>query len=277
VRLAGAVSPFDTQLHPSVIAVDDPGEQQPLVQQLIQGIEQRCRTSQPVSQRGPGDGDPGAGQLPGQAMHRRVISELGGDDVGQQPRPAQALGDGADLGRPRRLQALLRRHRRRVAMPAGVTLPDSTEHEKACRLQVQLLGGLFADANTRLATAGTEPLRLGQVVDDLAPLEVLGQGGAAVRVVRAWRPLGVRVASGLAFGAPAEALLHGRVELAAQLGVLVAQARHLGEQLPDHLLQRLDVVGQRGVSGQGGGIHAGFNPATAAGQRDFLLRREKSV
>jgi hypothetical protein len=100
-----------------------------------------------------------------------------------------------------------------------------------------LLAGLRADADARLATAGAELLRLGQVVDDLTPLEVLGQRRTAVPVAPAPGLVGAcrRPGPG-ALGAAAEAVLQGRIELAFQLGVLGAQPGQLGEQLPDHRL-----------------------------------------
>ena len=88
------------------------------------GVEQVRRLRQPVAQRRTRDGDAGPGQLPGQAVQRRVVGELGGDDVRQQPGAAQPLGDRPDLRRPGRPEALLGRHRGRVAVPAGVGLLD---------------------------------------------------------------------------------------------------------------------------------------------------------
>jgi hypothetical protein len=83
-----------------------------------------------------------------------VVGELGGDDVSQQSRAAQPLGDRTNLGRPGGLQPLLGGDRGRVAPPAGVALADGAPHEEASRLQVELLGRLLTDADARLAAAG---------------------------------------------------------------------------------------------------------------------------
>ena len=79
--------------------------------------------------------------------------------------------------------------------------------------------------DARLAAAGAELLGLGQVVDDLAAFEVFGQGGSGRASSRRLAGLSSPrlAAAGPAFGAAAEAVLQGGVELAAQLGVLGAQ------------------------------------------------------
>ena len=63
----------------------------------------------------------------------------------------------------------------------------------------------------------------------------------------------------LALGAAAEAVLEGRVELAAQFGVLGAQAGQLGEGLPQQGLQARHVLGQRPVGSEAEGVHAGWH------------------
>ena len=254
--LRGALGPLHAQFDRGVVAVDHARQQQTLVHQQVQRLQQIRRLPQPVAQRGTRDGDAGAGQLPGQAVQRRVVGELGRDDVGQQSGAAQPLGDRPDLGRPGGLQPLLGGDRRRVAAPAGVALPDGAQHEEACRLQVELLGRLLTDADARLAAAGTELLGLGQVVYDVATLQVLGQGGTTVLVASGRRLVLAGPGPGLTLAAATEAVLQGRVQLAAQLGVLGAQPGQLGEHLPQQRLQRRHVVGQRRVGGQGGGVHA---------------------
>src|SRR5262249_62266600 len=113
--------------------------------------------------------------------------------------------------RPARGDARLGRHRLRVTVHTGVAPADGAAHEEHRRLQVELLGGLLADAHARPATAGTELLRLSQVTNDLAARQVLGQGAAAVLVASPGRLV---VGLGLApFGPPlrtaADAVRHG--------------------------------------------------------------------
>jgi hypothetical protein len=72
-------------------------------------------------------------------------------------------------------------------------------------------------------------------------------------------------AFGPAFAAAAEAVLQGRVELGFQLGILGTKPGQFGEQLSDHRLQGGDVVGQGGIRGKRGGIHARYNPARGGG------------
>jgi hypothetical protein len=62
----------------------------------------------------------------------------------------------------------------------------------------------------------------------------------------------------------AEAALEGRIDLGLQFGVLGTQAGYFGEQLPDHRLQGGNVLGQRGVGREVGGVHARSNTASAA-------------
>ena len=59
-------------------------------------------------------------------------------------------------------------------------------------------------------------------------------------------------------------MFQGRIKPDTQVGILLPQARYLDEQLPNHVLQRLDVVRQGAVRLQGGGIHSGFNTACLA-------------
>jgi hypothetical protein len=189
-----------------------------------------------------------------------MVGELGRKDVGQQPRAAQPLGDRADLLRPGRPQALLYRHARRVTVLAGVALLDGAADEEPRRLQVELLGGLLADADARPAATGTALLRLGQVVDDLAALQVFGQRCPAVRGGLP-RPVGLGDrGDGLTFRAAAEAVLQGRVELGGQVGVLRAQPGHFREQFADHRLQGGDIARQGGVGREAGGADNGGWP-----------------
>ena len=70
---------------------------------------------------------------------------------------------------------------------------------------------------------------------------------------------------GPALRAPAETVLQGRVEAAAQLGVLGAQAGALGEELAHQRLERGHVVGQRGVGSRESGVHAVSNTGSGGG------------
>ena len=125
------------------------------------------------------------------------------------------------------------------------------------RLQVQLLRRLRADADARPAAAGAAFLGLGQILHQLATRQVFGQGSAAMRVTLGCR-LGVagNALRRAAFTAAAEAVLQGRIELAAQLGILRPQSCQLGQDLAQQRLQRRHVVGQRRSGVEGGGIHA---------------------
>ena len=161
------------------------------------GVSNSDAPEQPVAQRRGRDRHTRAGQLAGESMHGDVVGELGGDDVGQQTRTAQPLGDRPDLRRAGGLDALLRRHGRRVAVPAGVALLDGAEDEELGRFQVELLGRLLADARPRPTAARAELLGLGQVVDDLATFEVFGQRRAAVLITPARRLLGGRHGGGV--------------------------------------------------------------------------------
>ncbi len=196
-------------------------------------------------------------------MDRRVVGELGGDGVGQQPRTAQPLGDRADLGRTGGRDALLGRHRRRVAVAAGVALLDRAEDEERGRFEIELLGRLLSDARAGPAAARAELLGRGQVVDDLPPFEVLGQGRATVLIASGWLLGGGHRRWRPAFAPAAEPVLQGGVEFGLQFGVLGPELLEFGEQLTNHRLERGHVVRQRRIGGERGGVHAPFNPAAA--------------
>ena len=183
-------------------------------------------------------------------------------DIVKPPKPQPPPGQdkrkaGGQPGHPKH-EPLLGRHRRRLAVLAGVGLPDGAQHEETRRLHVQLLGRLLADAGALLAAAGAELLRLRKVKDHLTPLQVPGQGGAAMFVALLGGLLGAgrRPGPELALGAAAEAVLQRLLQLLAQLGVLGPQPGHLGEQLPDQRLERRHVVGQGRIGAEGGGVHA---------------------
>ena len=97
---------------------------------------------------------------------------------------------------------------------------------------------------------------LGQIVEDLPAFQRLGQGRSTMRFGPA-RLVLLRIPScKLAFRTPAEAVLQGGIQLATQLDVLGTQARHLGENLSQHGLQRWHVLGQRRIGSEGEGVHA---------------------
>jgi hypothetical protein len=60
-------------------------------------------------------------------------------------------------------------------------------------------------------------------------------------------------------------MLQGSIEFAAKLIDTAAQAGQFDEQLPDHALERRDIVGQRAVRVQEQGVHALFNTASGPG------------
>src|SRR5271169_4123378 len=132
-------------------------------------------------------------------MHRRVVGKLGNDEGRQQPRPTQPTSNWSHLRRPGGLEALCDWRRVGVALLAGIGLLHRAPHEDARRLHVQLFGGLTADADARFTTAGAELLRLGQIVDDLTALEMLGQRAAAVLVALARRFVVAALGARLAF------------------------------------------------------------------------------
>ena len=103
---------------------------------------------------------------------------------------------------------------------------------------------------------GRGSLGLGEVVHDLAALQVVGQGCPAVGAAPADGLVLRRFRSDPAFAATAEAVLQGRVEFAAQLGVLGAQPGQLGQHLAEQRVQGRHVIGQRHAGGEGGGVHA---------------------
>jgi hypothetical protein len=155
--------------------------------------------------------------------------ELGGNDLGQQTRAAQPLGNRADLGGTGGPDALLRRHDLGVTVPTGVTLLDGAEDKEPSRFQIELLGVLLPDARPRLTAARTQLLRLGQVVNDRTTFEVLGQWRAAVVIALGRWLLGGGNRRWCATFAPAtEPVLQGRVELGLEFGVLGAQLLEFG-------------------------------------------------
>jgi hypothetical protein len=92
---------------------------------------------------------------------------------------------------------------------------------------------------------------------DIAALQVFRQDAATVRVAAAQRRVVSWPGPGLTLAAPTKTVLEGRVQLAAQLGVLGAQPCQLDKHLPQQRLERRHVIGQRRVGGETGGIHAG--------------------
>src|SRR5262249_34188691 len=158
-------------------------------------------------------------QLAGESMHGRVVGELGGDGVGQQPRAAQPLGNRTDLSGAGGPDALLARHGRGNAMPTGVTLLDGAADEEAGRVAIELLGRLLPDARPRSTTTRAHLLRGGQVVDDLAAFEVFGQRRAAVFIAPGrWLLGGGHRRWCAAFTPTTEAMLQRRVELGPEFG-----------------------------------------------------------
>ena len=186
VRLLRASRTRHPQLHARVVPVDHTRQQQPRVHQVVQRAQQLRRTPQPVAQRRIGDRHTRPSHLAGEPMHGHVIGELRGNDVGQQTRTAQAPGDRPDVERSGGRDALLRRHARGIAVPARVALLARAQNEEPGRFQVQLFGRLLTDGHAQLTAARAQLLRIGEVVDRVASLEVFGQRRAAVGIALWW-------------------------------------------------------------------------------------------
>lgn len=143
--------------------------------QVTKRFQQRGRLSHPVAQCALGDLDPAAGDDSCLTGQRQVVGELARQDVRQQPRSAQPLGDGADRCRSRGHAPFLGRDVARLARPANVGLAGRLAHEEGDGVAVELLDRVGADAHSLLSAARTVLLVAGQVVDDFAAFEVGGQ------------------------------------------------------------------------------------------------------
>ena len=130
------------------------------------------------------------------------------------------------------------------------------QHEETGRIHVQLFGGLLADARPRPTATRAEFLRLGQVVNDLAAFEVVGQRRATVVVASRWWFGSFWLGRRLSFATAAEAVLQGGVELRLQLGNSVFELLILDEQFADHRLKRGDIARQRRIGRKIRGVHA---------------------
>jgi len=113
-----------------------------------------------------------AGKLLGLAVERHGIDELGGNDLRQEVRRSDALGDdlrrhGRDAHHGHALLAVTGR--------AGILGPDMAFHLHDGRDVVELLGYFFADA-LQAGPAGADFLVLGQIVSDLDAREIVRQG-----------------------------------------------------------------------------------------------------
>ena len=72
---------------------------------------------------------------------------------------------------------------------------------------------------------------------------------------------------GNAFGAAAETMLQGGIDLAPQGVIVGTQAGDFDEQFADQRVQCRHVGGQWCVRSKGGGVHACWNSAPAAAQQ----------
>ena len=119
-----------------------------------------------------------------QAIQRKVISHLAGDDVRQQPRPDETF-----FNWPPELRRLLRRDHLRPPLAgvlfaglAGVRDADVLEDLEVRGEAFELFADFLADAVARGCAAGALLLLVGEVVDDADAREVLGQFAPAVVV-----------------------------------------------------------------------------------------------
>ena len=113
-----------------------------------------------------------------------MITELGGDDVSQQPRPGQTLfnrlrclGGGLDVRFAIALVASV------AAGTAGIFMADVLEHFQTGGIKLQLLADLTADADAILPAAGTLLLFVAQVMNNLHSRQMIRQLASAVLVM----------------------------------------------------------------------------------------------
>src|SRR5262249_19796131 len=150
-----------------------------------------------------------------------------------------------------------------------VSLLGVLDDEEAGRAVVELLADLLADADARPAATGTRFVRFGQVVLDALARQVLRErlatrAGPGRRVTVALplprhscppRSAPLRALAEVQPQRLVEAVPQLLVVLA-QLSVPLAQAAHLGEELPHQALQRGHVGRQGGVRVGEQGLHA---------------------
>ncbi len=112
-----------------------------------------------------------AGKLLGLAVERHGIDELGGNDLGQEARRGDALGD--DLRR----HGCDTHHRHTllsVAGRTGVLRADMAFYPHDGRDVIELFGDFFADA-LQAGSARAEFLVFGQIVNDFDARQVIRQ------------------------------------------------------------------------------------------------------
>jgi hypothetical protein len=102
-------------------------------------------------------------------------------------------------------------------------------------------------------------------MDHDASFEVFGQRRPTVFISPGWWLLGRGSQRGATFAPVPKSVLEGRIEFGLEFGALGAQLLEFGAQLPNHRLERGDVVRQRGIGSKRGGVHATFNTAHAEG------------
>ena len=177
-----------------LIAVNERSFQQMLVQQVDQGHEMRAaEPDHPAGHRRASQINAQSLELPFLAIQRKAIDELRGDDMGQQRRRGQALGEDLHGDRRDRDAAL--------TAGAGVLGPNVADHADLRGLEVQLLKNFFPDTYQGSSVGGADLLLIGQVVHDLYPRQRCGKLPAATLAALVG---GDRNALGCALGGPGE-------------------------------------------------------------------------
>jgi hypothetical protein len=175
---------------------------------------------------------------------------------------------------PCRLQTLFDWHRHRVAVPTRITHPDRSEDEKSGRLEVELFGRLRADAHPHSTTTPAEFFGLGQIVDNIASLEMFGYRRATMLIATAGRLVGGGLGRwGAFFRSTSKTVFQSRIEFGLEcrvlgtefgefrfeFGILGTGLGEFGEEFADHRLKCGDIIRQRSVRSQERGIHACLN------------------
>ena len=240
---------------PRVVGPDHTRQQDAPMHQVAKWLQQGGGLSHPVAECVLRHPNAAAGDDPFQTGQRQVIGGFTGHHVGQQPRSARSLGDGADRRRSRCHAPFLGRDIARFARLANVGLAGRLSHEKGNGIAVQLLDRVGADTRTRLFAARAELLLVGQIVDDFAAFEMCGQRRPTVLVAFLLRlvvGVAIRLASLLrAFRPRCVGTLQQLVELRLQLLDLRFRLLDLRFQLGNAGPQRAnDLVAGRNVVGK---------------------------
>ncbi len=158
---------FLQHLDRALVHLEEIVGEQPVPQQIDQGLKEGPGLDHPGRQRGPRQIDPDPGQDLLLTVQRQRILVFRDRDVGEEPRGGHALRNG------------LRRQRCGPdALPTGTGIPGALvlEHLDLCRDEIELLARDDADLGQPLPIVRTDPLGLGQGMDDEAPGQCLRQG-----------------------------------------------------------------------------------------------------